>query len=135
MIVAGNNYGQGSSREHAALSPRYLGIRVVVAASFARIHRSNLIAQGIVPLVAEDAAGTASVGDSWRIPGLRAAVGSGAEELPVHVEGQGTLTASLRLSPAERELLLAGGLLAHTRGGSRRRVPDTRRTNAHARQD
>ena len=118
MIVAGNNYGQGSSREHAALSPRYLGIRVVVAASFARIHRSNLIAQGIVPLVAEEAAHAAAVGDPWRLPGLRAAVGGGAEQLSGQVAGADALTVALELSRAERELLLA-----HTRSGARHRVP------------
>jgi aconitate hydratase len=133
IIVAGHNYGQGSSREHAALSPRFLGVRAIVAAGFARIHRSNLIAQGIVPLVSEEASGTATVGDSWRIPGLRAAVAGGAEELTVHVEGQDPLTVALLLSPAERELLLAGGLLAHTRAGHRPLVPDVRRTPAHAR--
>ncbi|WP_448616864.1 aconitate hydratase [Modestobacter sp. URMC 112] len=123
VIVAGHNYGQGSSREHAALNPRFLGIRAVVAASFARIHRSNLISQGIVPLVSEEAAGTASVGDSWRVPGLRAAVEDGREELPVEVDGQPPLTVALQLSPAERAVLLAGGLLAHTRNGHRPRVP------------
>ncbi|WP_369134032.1 aconitate hydratase [Modestobacter sp. I12A-02662] len=130
IIVAGHNYGQGSSREHAALNPRFLGVRAIVAAGFARIHRSNLIAQGIVPLVAEDAAGSASVGDTWRIPGLRAAVGSGADEVSVDVEGQGGLAVRLQLAPAERELLLAGGLLAHTRAGRRPLVPDARRTPA-----
>ncbi|HBS59488.1 MAG TPA: aconitate hydratase, partial [Firmicutes bacterium] len=54
IIVAGNNYGQGSSREHAALAPLYLGIRAVIAKSFARIHRANLINFGIVPLVFEN---------------------------------------------------------------------------------
>jgi aconitate hydratase len=134
IIVAGHNYGQGSSREHAALNPRFLGVRAIVASSFARIHRSNLIAQGIVPLVSEEAAGTASVGDDWRIPGLRGAVEGGREQLPVHVDGQPALTVSLPLTPAEREVLLAGGLLAHTRSGHRRQVPaDPRRTPAHVR--
>lgn len=126
VIVAGHNYGQGSSREHAALSPRYLGIRVVVAAGFARIHRSNLIAQGIVPLVAEDAARAAAVGDRWRLPGLRAAVDGGAEQLSVRVEGGDAFPVALELSRAERELLLAGGLLAHTRSGARPRVATSR---------
>ncbi|WP_448608672.1 aconitate hydratase [Geodermatophilus sp. URMC 60] len=130
IIVAGQNYGQGSSREHAALNPRYLGVRAVVAAGFARIHRSNLIAQGIVPLVAGEASRTASVGDTWRLPGLREAVAGGAQELGVQVEGQGTVTVELQLSPGERELLLAGGLLAHTRAGHRRPVQTVRRTPA-----
>ena len=78
IVVAGHNYGQGSSREHAALAPRFLGVRVVVAASFARIHRSNLVAQGVVPLVSPEAAGRLEVGTSLRLPGLRAAVERGA---------------------------------------------------------
>ncbi len=135
IIVAGHNYGQGSSREHAALSPRFLGVRAIVAASFARIHRSNLIAQGIVPLVAEDAAATASIGDTWRIPELRAAVEDGRDEIPVHVEGRAPLAVSVQLSAAERQVLLAGGLLAQTRNGHRPRVrTDVRRTPAGASQ-
>ncbi len=54
MVVAGNNYGQGSSREHAALAPRYLGLKVVLAKDFARIHLQNLINFGILPLTFED---------------------------------------------------------------------------------
>ena len=69
FIVAGDNYGQGSSREHAALAPAQLGVRAVIAKSFARIHRRNLIAQGIVPLLFKDAAGydKAELGQTWRI--------------------------------------------------------------------
>ena len=122
IIVAGDNYGQGSSREHAALAPRFLGVRVVVAAGFARIHRSNLIAQGIVPLVSEQAAGRAGVGDTWRLPGLRSAVESGRRTVTAQVAG-GELPLRLDLSPTERDLLLAGGLLAHVRAGRRPRVP------------
>ncbi len=123
VIVAGDNYGQGSSREHAALAPRALGVRVVVAASFARIHRSNLIAQGVVPLVSPEAAGRAQVGDTWTLPGLRAAVESGADTVTAHDRSGGELVLRLELSAAERELLLAGGLLAHVRAGRRPRVP------------
>ena len=123
IIVAGHNYGQGSSREHAALAPRYLGVRVVIAASFARIHRSNLIAQGIVPLVSEQAAGRTRVGDTWRLPGLRAAVDSGAEAVTAYDEDGAEVPLRLELSRAERELLLMGGLLAHVRAGHRPRVP------------
>ena len=69
FIVAGDNYGQGSSREHAALAPAQLGVRAVIAKSFARIHRRNLIAQGIVPLLFKDAADydKAELGQTWRI--------------------------------------------------------------------
>ena len=71
MIVGGHNYGQGSSREHAALAPLHLGVRVIAAGSYARIHRRNLIAVGIVPLViADDDRAATEVGQRWRIPGL-----------------------------------------------------------------
>jgi aconitate hydratase len=122
IIVAGHNYGQGSSREHAALAPRHLGVRVVIAASFARIHRSNLIAQGVVPLVSEEAAGRARVGETWRLPGLRAAIDSGADAVTAYAEDHAELPLRLELSRAERDLLLAGGLLAHVRAGHRPRV-------------
>src|SRR5947207_7968398 len=73
FIVAGQNYGQGSSREHAALAPKYLGVKAVIAKSFARIHRRNLIAQGIPPLTFKDGADYAHVraGDTWMIADLR----------------------------------------------------------------
>ena len=73
FIVAGHNYGQGSSREHAALAPAQLGVRAVIAKSFARIHRRNLIAQGIVPLLFKDEADydKAELGQTWRISGFQ----------------------------------------------------------------
>jgi aconitate hydratase len=121
IIVGGHNYGQGSSREHAALAPLHLGIRVVAAAGFARIHRRNLVVQGIVPLLlARDAdRERASVGDRWRITGLAAAVRSGAEELTAEVEHGEPIRLRLLLSREERDVLAAGGLLRRTRGGDR----------------
>jgi aconitate hydratase len=113
LIVGGHNYGQGSSREVAAIAPLDLGIRAVVAKSFARIHRRNLICQGIVPLTFADEADLdgVAVGDAWRIEGARAAVESGAEEVAA-VAGGRRIDLQLSLSPGEREMLLAGGLLA-----------------------
>src|SRR5918999_1360254 len=72
FIVGGHNYGQGSSREHAALAPLQLGVKAVFAKSFARIHRRNLVAQGIVALTFanEDDHGRAEVGDTWTLPNL-----------------------------------------------------------------
>ena len=72
IVVGGHNYGQGSSREQAAFAALHLGVRAVVAKSFARIHRTNLIAQGIVPLTFADEADYDGVeqGDEWRIPGV-----------------------------------------------------------------
>jgi aconitate hydratase len=105
IVVGGHNYGQGSSREQAAFAALYLGVRAVVAKSFARIHRTNLIAQGIVPLTFADEADYDGVeqGDEWAIRRLR----SGAVEAPVTLE--------LQLSAREREILLAGGLIAYAR--------------------
>jgi aconitate hydratase len=120
LIVAGNNYGQGSSREHAALAPKHLGIQLVVAKSFARIHRRNLIAQGIVPLVFRDPAdyGRAVQGDVWRFSDLRRSLeGDGAEVLATITKDGSLVTLSARLSRRERDVLLAGGLLAHLRAG------------------
>lgn len=118
FIVGGHNYGQGSSRETAALAPLYLGIRAVVAKSFARIHRRNLIAQGIVPLVFADESDYARInqGDSWRIEGLRAALEAG-EPLVAQSGADGEIRLDARLLPREREVLLAGGLLKYLRAG------------------
>ena len=79
FIVAGDNYGQGSSREHAALAPLHLGVKAVIAKSFARIHRRNLIAQGIVALTFSDSADydKAEVGQCWSLPALREELESG----------------------------------------------------------
>lgn len=107
IVVGGHNYGQGSSREQAAFAALYLGVRAVVAKSFARIHRTNLIAQGIVPLTFVNEADYDGVaqGDDWTISGLRA----GTVDAPVPLE--------LKLTAREREILLAGGLIAYARGG------------------
>jgi len=117
IIVGGSNYGQGSSREHAALGPMYLGVRAVIAKSFARIHYANLINTGIVPLVLDDPAHYDALdeGDELALPGLRAALEHGTP-LTLENRTQGT---SFTVTPSftERELanLLAGGLLNLTR--------------------
>ncbi|MCE3552028.1 aconitate hydratase [Pseudonocardia sp. RS11V-5] len=121
IIVGGDNYGQGSSREHAAMAPLHLGIMVVAAAGFARIHRRNLVVQGIVPLLlAADAdRERVSVGDRWHIAGLADAVRSGAEELTAEVDRGEPIALRLLLSRGERDVLAAGGLLRRTREGDR----------------
>jgi aconitate hydratase len=83
FIVGGQNYGQGSSREHAALAPLQLGVQAVFAKSFARIHRRNLIAQGILPLTFADDADyeRAEVGQTWTLPRVREELDEGAEEI------------------------------------------------------
>ncbi|GAA4765923.1 aconitate hydratase [Citricoccus nitrophenolicus] len=118
IIVGGENYGQGSSREHAALVPLYLGVRVIAARSYARIHRRNLISVGIVPLLLPPSA-PATVGDRWIIEGLIDAVASGAMEVTASVNDGQSLQLGLELSPSERSVLVSGGLLAHIRNGER----------------
>jgi aconitate hydratase len=116
FIVAGENYGQGSSREHAALAPLALGVRCVLAQGFARIHRRNLIAQGLLPLIIDrQAHDRLEVGDELAIAELRAAVEGGAERVEVRVEGKDGFTAGIDLSPREREVALAGGVLNQLR--------------------
>ena len=117
VLVAGEAYGQGSSREAAAVAPMFLGVRAVLAKSFARIHAANLINWGVVPLVFDDPLAWDGLerDDRLRLPGLRAALAAGR---PVTVENTRTgvgFTASCALTAREREILLAGGILAHTR--------------------
>jgi aconitate hydratase len=123
-VVGGENYGQGSSREHAALAPRYLGIRAKIAKSFARIHRSNLINFGILPLTFKNPADYDRLkqGDRLRIRGLRSLVQGGASEFSLQVEG-GEVVALLDASDLERRELLAGGLLNHVREENHGRNP------------
>lgn len=118
FIVAGHNYGQGSSREHAALAPAQLGVRAVIAKSFARIHRRNLIAQGIVPLLfaEETEYERAALGQTWRIAGLHG-IAEGEDELDAEIVegGEGTITLTHDLLPREREIVVAGGLIRYLR--------------------
>jgi aconitate hydratase len=120
FIVGGHNYGQGSSREHAALAPKQLGVRAVFARSYARIHRRNLIAQGIPPLTLPGEAeyALARQGDLWELPDLRAALAEGRDRVLVRVAETGeTFTVEANFSPREREVLVAGGMLATVRAG------------------
>ena len=117
IILGGHNYGQGSSREHAALVPLYLGVRAVVAKSFARIHRANLINFGIVPLEFKNEADydTLSLGDGIRIDGFADAIKNGTEINLVTKDGR-LVPLSLELSGRQRKILAAGGLLNYTKG-------------------
>ena len=118
FIVGGHNYGQGSSREHAALAPLHLGIRAVIARSFARIHRRNLISQSILPLLfrEEDDYERVSRGDTWKIEGVREPIAAGEQTLVVNTDDGTKIELEIRLSPREREVLLAGGTLKFLRG-------------------
>jgi aconitate hydratase len=117
IIVAGELYGQGSSREVAAIAPMHLGVRAVLAKSFARIHRANLINWGIVPLTFDDPAAYAAIerDDRLSLEGLRAALAAGDRVTVVNTRSGAKLSASCMLTARERDVLLAGGLLAHTR--------------------
>lgn len=112
IVVGGENYGQGSSREHAALAPRYLGVKAKLAKGFARIHKENLIDFGILPLVFADPGDydNISQGDRVSISGIRGFVASGASEIEIRVNGEG-IKALLEASPRHRGILLAGGAL------------------------
>ena len=118
FIVAGENYGQGSSREHAALAPLYLGVKAVLVKSFARIHRANLMNNGILPLEFTDDADydAACEGCSVEIEDAPAQIAAAAEGTPVSVKINGR-AAEMRLdiTPRQRDILLAGGLLNYTR--------------------
>jgi aconitate hydratase len=113
FIAAGSNYGQGSSREHAALVPRFLGVAAVIARSFARIHQANLINFGIVPLVVERADDLRGLtqGARLRMRGLREAVRCGKGIVIHQVRRRRRISARLMLGSRERRILLAGGLL------------------------
>ena len=113
FIVGGHNYGQGSSREHAALSPVHLGIRAVIAKSFARIHRRNLLLNGILALTFadEDDYDRLEIGTRLEIGGVHDAVASGAGELTAAPDDGAPIPLRLDLLPREREIVLAGGLL------------------------
>jgi aconitate hydratase len=130
FIIGGENYGQGSSREHAALVPRFLGIRAVIARSFARIHRANLVNFGIVPLVFAKPADIRllKLGDRLRITGLRRAVRSDKELIVKNMSNRREIAVHVSLGDRSRRILLAGGLLNmirkkrhrwHDRGGKR----------------
>jgi len=126
FIVGGHNYGQGSSREHAALAPLHLGIRAVIAKSFARIHRRNLISQGILPLVFEEESDYDGFeeGQKWELPGIRSRLQNGDEEVPLK-KGDDEVTLLVDYSQRERDILLAGGILRQLREKAEDRQPES----------
>ena len=115
-IVGGDNYGQGSSREHAVIAPRYLGLRVVVAKSFARIHWQNLANFGVLPLEFEKPADADRISqdDVLRLSGLRAALESDSR-VPAQLNGE-EIALTHRLSERQVAMVLAGGRIAHRAG-------------------
>lgn len=117
IIVGGQNYGQGSSREHAALVPLYLGIKAVLVKSFARIHCANLVNAGIVPLVFENEADYDRIDqmDDLSMPNIRAELEAG-QPITVKDETKGfTIHTNAQLTDRQRDMILAGGLLNYTK--------------------
>jgi aconitate hydratase len=117
VIVAGESYGQGSSREHAALCPMYLGVRMVIAKSIERIHKANLINFCIVPIefAEREDYDRLESNDELRIDGLLQAIKRREEVTISKADGSFEFAGRLALSDRERETLLAGGLLKYTR--------------------
>lgn len=112
FIVGGDNYGQGSSREHAALVPNYLKIKAIFAVSFARIHRSNLINNGILPLVIKaDEQDFFNDHDSYKIINIKEVVENNGEVKVINEDTNESINASLTLSPREKVMIKYGGLL------------------------
>ncbi|MGO9377469.1 MAG: aconitate hydratase [Dissulfurispiraceae bacterium] len=116
IIVGGENYGQGSSREHAALAPRYLGVRAKIVKSFARIHKANLCNAGIIPLTFADPEeyDLLDEGDRVVLRDIRSIIKRGSREIPVEVNGRNILTI-LDVSERQRRHLLAGGMLNYVK--------------------
>ena len=117
IVLGGTNYGQGSSREHAALVPLYLGVKAVVAKSFARIHAANLINAGIIPMTFKNADDYDKLtqGDSLVIYGLFEAVKTGSAVLKNTTTGE-SFELSCEFSERQQKMLIAGGLLKYTKG-------------------
>jgi aconitate hydratase len=117
VVIGGENYGQGSSREHAALAPRYLGVRAKIAKSFARIHKANLCNFGILPLTFKDPKDYDRLkkGAEVVFPHVRMHVEKGDREIPVKVDGSSVVTL-LDVSNRQRNFLLAGGALNFVKG-------------------
>ncbi len=117
FVIGGENYGQGSSREHAALVPLYLGVRAVIVKSFARIHCANLVNAGILPLVFENPADydTIDQGDILALEGIADALKNGGKITLVNKTKNKEITLTCQASDRQRDMLLAGGLLNYTR--------------------
>lgn len=121
VIIAGASYGQGSSREHAAICPMYLGVRAVIAKSFERIHAANLINFGILPLIFANEADYDAIGahDKIEIGGIKTSLVNGADLALKDTTNGKTVALRYSLSSRQRDILLAGGMLNYTRARSK----------------
>lgn len=117
IVVGGTNYGQGSSREHAALAPLYLGVKAVIAKSFARIHRQNLINNGIIPLVFKNEADYDRLNqdDTLELPNIREAIKNNGKIIVKDLTQGFEFETECELSERGRGMLLSGGLLNFTK--------------------
>ena len=118
FVIGGENYGQGSSREHAALCPMYLGIKGIIAKSFARIHKDNLINFGILPLTFSNPADYDAVeqGDELELAGIADALKNGSETITLTNKTKGTeIALSHGYTQRQIDTILAGGKLNYTK--------------------
>jgi aconitate hydratase len=122
FIVGGENYGQGSSREHAALAPKYLGVKAVIVKSFARIHLSNLINFGIIPLTLKDPLDYTylSQGDEIEIPNIKTIIQKGGTLKAVNKTTGKSIVVHYNLSPRLKEIIFVGGALNYSKIESRK---------------
>ncbi|CAD6490381.1 MAG: 3-isopropylmalate dehydratase large subunit [Candidatus Argoarchaeum ethanivorans] len=116
-IVGGENYGQGSSREHAALAPMYLGVSAIIAKSFARIHQANLINFGILPLEFENSEDYTMIKEGTEIvvPGIIEQLKENTNKIKAVIDNSKTITLVHNYSPRQKKILLSGGLLNYTK--------------------
>ena len=116
IIVGGSNYGQGSSREHAALAPLYLGVKAVLVKSFARIHRANLINAGILPLefADENDYNNIDLGDNLYIENIRDQIAAGNGITIINKTKNVEINTKCALTERQKDIILAGGLLNYT---------------------
>ena len=121
FIIGGENYGQGSSREHAALAPMYLGIKMVATKSFARIHLANLINFGILPVTFADPSDYDKInqGDVFEIPRLADSVKSEDFIEVINKTTGDKFQFKIDLNERQRKIILAGGLLNYTKAGGK----------------
>jgi aconitate hydratase len=117
FVLGGENYGQGSSREHAALAPMYLGVKAVIAKSFARIHWANLVNFGILPLTFANPVDYDKVdqGDILRMENVIKTIQDGKNLKVKNVTKNTTFECNYTYTPRQKEILIAGGLLNHTK--------------------
>ena len=121
IVIAGASYGQGSSREHAAICPMYLGVKAVIAKSFERIHAANLINFGILPLTFANEADydSISANDKVEISDIKSALAKSADLVLKNTSTGKSVTLKYSLSARQRDILLAGGMLNYTKAQAR----------------